>query len=170
MSGRRRLRSTRAGGPWVRDSRREGLRHRSGNSWDRVRMPRRVHGCTAQTALVWTFHTERGNHKAAVLWCACGSVTFPGVGRRWLAKNIRRRCLGGDFPAWHRNLIDLDQPARVVEHLSAQREGSDVDAVSGCWRRVGRHGVAAGRELVRPAERHRNVQVGLDEARMRRAG
>jgi hypothetical protein len=170
MSGHRHFRPTPAGGPWVHDSDREGLRHRNGNPWDRVRMPGRFHVCAAQTALVRTFRTERGWCRTAVLWCACGSVSFPGFSERWVAKNIRRRCFGDDFPVWHRNLIDLGQPARAAGHPSTQREGSDVDAVPGCWRRAGRHGVASGRELVRPAERHRNVQLGLDEARLRRAG
>jgi hypothetical protein len=105
--------------------------------------------------LVWGFRTRQGRHVAAVVWCACGAVTYPGLGGRWIAKNIRRSCVGMSFPAWHRSLIDLDRPAKAYERLSETTSEitgvSDVDAMAGGWRRVDRCRVAAGRELVRPA-------------------
>lgn len=148
---RHRARLPQAGGAWQRDRGRPGLKHRNGQPWDRVREPWRAHSCRPQTALVWTFRTPRGGwHVAAVLWCACGGVTYPGVGGRWLGRNLRRARPTDTFPAWHRHLDSLDQ---LHPHPGGTRTERDANAVPGGWRRAGRNRVAAGGELVRPPQR-----------------
>jgi hypothetical protein len=99
------------GGEWASDPRRAGLAHRNGHPWDQVHPPFRMHRCIAQSRLRWTFRTRCGSSVAAVLWCACGGVTFPGLDGRWIAKNLRRDLWGATYPAWHRVLIDLNLPA-----------------------------------------------------------
>lgn len=106
----------RPGGPWTADPHRVGLKHRGGHAWHRVRAPWRLHVCAPQSALVWTLRTRRGWHHAAVLWCACGAVTYPGRDGCWIAKNIRRHLAGLKFPAWHGALIDLDSTYQVHAH------------------------------------------------------
>jgi hypothetical protein len=102
------LHRPRRGGRWLADPWHAGLRHRGGNRWDRVRLPPVLHVCAAQSALVWVLRTRLGWHVAAVLWCACGAVTFPGLGGRWIARNLRRAALDV-LPAWHRALVHLDR-------------------------------------------------------------
>lgn len=108
------LRLPKPGGEWRPDPGRNGLQHRAGNPWHQVRPPRRNHRCVAQSKLVWTVDTPHGTHVAALRWCACGSVTYPGVSGRWLGKNVRRRYCGAVLPAWHRAMTDLHHgPATV---------------------------------------------------------
>lgn len=147
-----RSRLPRAGGRWTKDPDHAGLRHRGGHAWEGVRIPCRIHVCAPQSALVWTLRSKQGRHHAAVLWCACGAVTYPGLGGQWIARNMRRHRSGAEFPAWHRSLVYLDQPAKAYARLAGAEGVSDVDAVSGGWRRVGRDRVAAGGALVRPAD------------------
>jgi hypothetical protein len=109
----------RAGGEWRRDPCRAELKHRGGNPWQHVRIPRRPHRCAAQTALIWRYRTERGCHTAAVLWCGCGAVTYPGAGGRWVGRNLRRAHPDGELPAWHRELADLDRPPDATTRRTA---------------------------------------------------
>ena len=109
-----RLRLPKPGGQWRPDPSRDGLAHRDGNPWDRVRPPHKRHRCVAQSRLVWAIDTTPGNHVAALRWCACGAVCYPGTDGRWLGKNVRRRYYGAVLPAWHRAMADLDNgPATV---------------------------------------------------------
>lgn len=106
------------GGGWKRDRHRKGLRHRNGNPWDRVRPPRRRHRCLAQSILVWKVNTKAGRVPAAIRWCACGAVIYPGSSGRWLGKNLRRSYYGLPLPAWHRAMDDVHRgPASA--HLRA---------------------------------------------------
>lgn len=146
-----RLALPRPGGEWRNDPGRDGLTHRGGRPWDRVRTRCRVHMCSPQSCLTWTFRTKKGTHTAAVLWCACGAVSYPGV-RRWLGKNIRRACLSSEFPLWHQHLIDLDRPAAAFERLRERKEATNVDGDPGGWHRAGDNRVAAGGEHVQPTE------------------
>lgn len=123
-----RLRLPKPGGDWQPDPHRSGLSHRGGNPWDRVRPPRRHHRCLAQSRLVWTIDTVRGNHVAAVLWCACGSVSYSGTDGRWVGKNIRHTYRGGTLPIWHRAMPDLRSgPAIVFARPRAQTHGEATE-------------------------------------------
>ncbi|GAB3447724.1 hypothetical protein GCM10027436_40030 [Actinophytocola sediminis] len=73
-----------------------------------MRLPGRLHVCVAQSALVWVLRNTPGHHVKAVLWCACGAVTFPGLGGRWISRNVRRAGLDA-IPTWHRELGQLDR-------------------------------------------------------------
>jgi len=97
----------RRGGEWRPDPQREGLLHRGGNPWDHVRLPPRSHRCVSQSKLEWTIDTSSRNHVAAIRWCACGGLTYPGVDGRWLGKNMRRTYSGATLPVWHRAMLDL---------------------------------------------------------------
>jgi hypothetical protein len=77
-------------------------------------------------------------------------VTFPGRDGRWIAKNIRHHLADGEFPAWHRSLIDLNRPNHVPLRLEENGGVSDVDAMAGGWRRLDRCRVAAGGAAFRP--------------------
>lgn len=101
-----RLRLPNPGGAWQPDPHRAGLSHRGGVPWDHVRAPRWRHRCVAQSRLVWTID-NRLSGVAAVRWCACGSVSYPGTDGRWIGKNIRRIYCGAPLPAWHRAMADL---------------------------------------------------------------
>jgi hypothetical protein len=79
-------------------------------------------------------------------------VTYPGRDGRWIAKNIRRHLAGLEFPAWHRDLIDLDHPNKAPKRLEENGGVPDVDAVAGGWRRLDRRRVAAGGAVLRPAD------------------
>lgn len=117
----------RRGGEWQPDPDREGLLHRAGNAWDQVRLPPRFHRCVSQSKLVWKIVTSPGNHVAAVRWCACGGLTYPGVGGRWLGKNTRRKYCGATLPAWHRAMADLHGgPAIVFARPRALPQHDDV--------------------------------------------
>jgi hypothetical protein len=108
------VRLPKPGGEWQRDAHRKGLRHRNGNPWNEVHPPRRRHQCRAQSMLVWTVNTKAGRLRAAIRWCACGGVTYPGAGGRWLGKNLRRAYFGAPLPAWHQAIADLyAEPARA---------------------------------------------------------
>lgn len=107
----------RRGGEWQSDPDHEGLLHRDGNPWNQVRLPPRYHRCEAQSKLVWKIVTSAGDHIAAVRWCACGGLTYPGVGGRCLGRNMRRKYCGATLPAWHRAMPDLHSgPAIVFAH------------------------------------------------------
>jgi hypothetical protein len=118
----------RRGGEWRPAPDREGVLHRDGNPWDRVRLPPRGHRCVSQSKLVWMIATSPGNHVAAVRWCACGGLTYPGVDGRWLGKNMRRKYCGATFPAWHRAMSDLHggpatvfaRPRDLPQHADAR--------------------------------------------------
>lgn len=61
-----------------------------------------------------------GNNVAAVRWCACGSVSYPGTDGRWVGKNVRRIYCGALLPAWHRAMADLCHgPAILFAHPCA---------------------------------------------------
>jgi hypothetical protein len=110
-----RLRLPRPGGEWQRDPHRNDLYHRNGNTWDQVRPPRRHHRCVAQSKLMWIVDAP-GHPTAAVRWCACGGVTYPGTSSpgRWLGKNARRTFCGAALPAWHRAMPDLNGGPAIV--------------------------------------------------------
>lgn len=92
------------GGEWKRDPLHTGLAHRAGHPWHAVQLPRRWHGCTPQSALVWT---EADGCTHGIQWCACGGLALPYSEGRWLAHNIRRRFDAADLPVWHRDVLDL---------------------------------------------------------------
>ena len=115
------------GGEWRPDPHREGLVHRGGNPWDQVRLPPRGHRCTSQSKLEWTIDTSPGNHVAAIRWCACGGLTYPGVEGRWLGKNMRRTYSGATLPVWHRAMPDLrGGPATVFARPRDLPQHDDV--------------------------------------------
>lgn len=133
----------RRGGEWRPDPHREGLLHRNGKAWDQVRLPPRNHRCVAQSKLTWTIDTSAGTHVVAVRWCACGGVTYPGVGGRWLGKNMRRKYCGAALPVWHRAMGDLRRgPAIMFARPRDLAQHDDVnDAIVGS--RTGRATVEA---------------------------
>lgn len=117
------------GGRWRLDPRRKGLHHRAGNAWDQVRPPGRNHHCVAQSKLEWRIDTKAGNQIVAVLWCACGSVTYPSLAGRWLGKNMRRRYCGATLPVWHRAMADLHNgPAGMYMRSSDLNRHDDTEA------------------------------------------
>jgi hypothetical protein len=123
-----------------------------GNPWDRVRPRRRLHRCVPQSCLTWTFRTKKGTSIAAVLWCSCGAVRYPGV-RRWLGKNIRGTRLSADFPFWHTTLIDLDRPVVAHERLRDTDDTTNLASTPDGWRhRMGDKQVMAGGEIPLLAE------------------
>lgn len=128
MSRRTYSRPPRRGGSWVTDPEHNGVRHRNGLSWNRVRVPAPWHMCAAQSALVWSSTSRGTRHVSAVLWCACGAVAHRGTVGRWVARNLRRQLDGANFPMWHRNLSYLDRPAQVP---AQRKELSDVDGNHG---------------------------------------
>lgn len=126
----------RAGGAWVLDPSREGLKHRGGNAWDQVAAPHRLHFCVAQSAIAQAMRTSHGRHVAGFTWCACGAITCPGLDGRWVGKNIRRDRLGTQFPAWYRDLVDLARPDALFARPHVNQGVSDVVGVSE-WRGKG---------------------------------
>ena len=58
--------------------------HRGGVPWHDAPVPPRWHRCTVQTS-GWVGLFDQ------VQRCACGSIRNPGISRRWMEKNSRRK-------------------------------------------------------------------------------
>ena len=118
------------GGRWQPDPHQDGWHHRAGNAWNQVRPPSRNHHCVAQSKQTWQINTKAGNHVVAVVWCACGSVTYPGMAGRWLGKNMRRRYCGATLPVWHRAMADVrNGPATMNLRDSVPPQHDDAESV-----------------------------------------
>jgi len=64
---------------WMRPT----MEHRNGIAWWDAPVPPRFHRCSVQT---------EGWIGLSQVWrCACGSVRNPGISRRWLDRNSRRK-------------------------------------------------------------------------------
>jgi len=118
------------GGRWQPDPLQEGWHHRAGNAWNQVQPPNRNHHCVAQSKLTWRISTKAGKHVVAVVWCACGSVTYPAMSGRWLGKNMRRRYCGATLPVWHRAMSDVrNGPATMNLRDSIPPQHDDAEPV-----------------------------------------